>query len=226
MIKENLHIAMIMDGNRRWAVANGKNKLLGHKAGAEKLKEVIKWCVDIKSRALTLYTFSTENFNRSKEEIESLFKLFRSYFKDLLESKEVTENNIKIKFLGKLDMFPDDLRQQMLEANEKTKDHSGLNLNFCVAYGGHQEIIDAVNKILKLGKESITEEEFEDYLYLKDQPDLVIRTGGAVRLSNFLSWQTAYSEWFFVDDYWPGLTKETFDGILEQFQERQRNFGK
>ncbi|MBW2998986.1 di-trans,poly-cis-decaprenylcistransferase [Candidatus Woesearchaeota archaeon] len=226
MVNEKLHIAMIMDGNRRWAVANGKNKLLGHKAGAEKLKEVIKWCNDIKCRALTLYTFSTENFNRSEDEVASLFKLFKSYFAELLKTKEIKEHQVRVRFLGKLDMFPDDLRQLMIDTNERTKDYTGMQLNFCVAYGGHQEIIDAANKALKSGKETITEEDFEDYLYLKDKPEIVVRTGGAMRLSNFLSWQTAYSEWFFVKDYWPGLTKETFDGILEEFENRQRNFGK
>jgi len=224
-MQENLHIAMVMDGNRRWAVENGKNKLQGHKYGAEKLKEAIQWCSDIKARALTVYAFSTENFKRAEEEVTSLYALMKKYFKDLMESKEIADNEIQINFLGKLSMFPQDLQDLMNEYHEKTKNHSGFKLNFCVAYGGHQELVDAVNKAVEKG-EKVTEESFEELLYMQDKPDLVIRTGGAVRMSNFLPWQTAYSELFFLETYWPALTKEMFLDILEQFDVRKRNFGK
>jgi len=122
-------------------------------------------------------------------------------------------------------MFPQDLQDLMNEYHEKTKNHSGFKLNFCVAYGGHQELVDAVNKAVEKG-EKVTEESFEELLYMQDKPDLVIRTGGAVRMSNFLPWQTAYSELFFLETYWPALTKEMFLDILEQFDVRKRNFGK
>ncbi len=221
---ENLHIAMIMDGNRRWAVEQGMSKLKGHMKGAEKLKEVLNWCKEVKVRALTLYTMSTENFKRPQEELDELFRLFRKHFKELLESKEVKENKVKIRFLGKLSLLPEDVQELMVKVTEQTKDYDGYDLNFCIGYGGRQEILNAVNKAVKDGNE-VTEESFSKLLYLKDSPDLVIRTGGALRTSNFLPWQSAYSEWFFPKEYWPALTKELFLGILEQFKARKRNFG-
>ncbi len=226
-MKENLHLAMIMDGNRRWAVKNGLPKLEGHKKGAENLRNVIKWCEQLKVRALTLYAMSTENFNRTEIEKQALFMLFKKCFKEILESDEVKEKKIKIKFLGNLSMFPKDLQELMNQVEKVTNDNDGFRLNFCMAYGGRQEILNAVNKAIKAGKE-LTEEEFENNLYMKDSPEIVIRTGGkeAMRTSNFLPWQTAYSEWFFLKTYWPALTKEELVQIIDEFESRKRNFGK
>jgi len=224
-MKEDLHIAMIMDGNRRYGQKNLGNKLQGHSKGGEKLKEVIKWCSKKDIKILTLYTFSTENFNRSQEELFAIFKLFRKYFKELLEEKSLKEKGLKIKFLGKLDLFPADLQEMMNEIIAKTAHNDKHTLNFCMGYGGHQEIMDAVNKAIKLGNE-VSEKDFEKLLYMEEKPDIVLRTGGNIRTSNFLPWQTAYSEWYFLEEMWPEITTEKLDWILEDFTKRQRNFGR
>lgn len=223
---ENLHIAMVMDGNRRYGEKSLNNKLQGHSKGAENLQKVIDWSLKSKLKILTLYTFSTENFNRTEEEVNELFNLFRKYFKEFTKKEdELKEKGIKIKFIGKLELFPLDLQEIMNELTAKTAQYDNLTINFCMGYGGHQEIIDAVNKAIELGNK-INEEDFEQLLYLKEKPDIVLRTGGNVRTSNFLPWQTAYSEWYFLEEMWPELTPEKLDWIIEDFSKRKRNFGK
>lgn len=224
-MQENLHIAMIMDGNRRWAVREGMPKLKGHRYGAEKLKEVLEWCEELKLRALTVYALSTENLKRSEEEVSSLFGLMKEYFKKLFNNEKFKEKGVKVQFLGKLELLPEDLREVMKNISEETKDNNNYTLNFCIAYGGHQEIIDAANRAIEKG-EKVTKESFEDLLYMKDQPEIVIRTGGAMRTSNFLPWQTAYSEWFFPKEFWPEMSKELIVKTIEEFEQRKRNFGK
>lgn len=216
---------MIMDGNRRWAVREGMPKLKGHRYGAEKLKEVLEWCEELKLRALTVYALSTENLKRSEEEVSSLFGLMKEYFKKLFNNEKFKEKGVKVQFLGKLELLPEDLREVMKNISEETKDNNNYTLNFCIAYGGHQEIIDAANRAIEKG-EKVTKESFEDLLYMKDQPEIVIRTGGAMRTSNFLPWQTAYSEWFFPKEFWPEMSKELIVKTIEEFEQRKRNFGK
>ncbi len=222
---DDLHIAFILDGNRRWAVENNLPKLMGHRKGAETLKKTIKWCSELNIKDVTLYGFSTENFKRGEEEKTSLFNIMRKYFKQIGENKDIHSNEVQVNFLGKLSMFPEDLQQIMKDVEEKTKDYKKHSLNFCVAYGGHEELTQAVNKAIKLNK-PITDEEFANLLYMTKQPDIVIRTGGAMRTSNFLPWQTAYSEWFFIKEHWPAFSKERLIEIIAEFKARKRNFGK
>lgn len=221
---DNLHIAMIMDGNRRWAVQQGMSKLEGHKYGAKKLEDVLEWCKELGVRELTLYTFSTENFNRSELEVKALLNLFREYFKRFRKEKKKLEG-VKVSFIGDKSLFPEELQNLMDQIMDETKENSKYFLNFCMGYGGRKEILNAVNKAINYGKE-LNEEDFEEYLYLKDQPHIVVRTGGKVRTSNFLPWQTVYSEWFFPETYWPALTKQELKDIIEEFKNRKRNFGK
>ena len=222
---DDLHVAFVLDGNRRWAVENQLPKLMGHHHGAKTLKKSIKWCVELGIKDITVYGFSTENFKRSEEETKSLFNIMKKYFSELLTSKEIYDNEIQVRFIGKLDLFPEDLQKVMKEVEAKTKDYTKHSFNLCVAYGGHEEIVQAANKAIALGK-PITEEEFANLLYLNKQPDLVIRTGGAMRTSNFLPWQSAYSEWFFIKEHWPAFSKERLVELIAEFKERKRNFGK
>ncbi|MBT3304220.1 di-trans,poly-cis-decaprenylcistransferase [Candidatus Woesearchaeota archaeon] len=222
---DDLHVAFVLDGNRRWAVENQLPKLMGHHHGAKTLKKSIKWCVELGIKDITVYGFSTENFKRSEEETKSLFNIMKKYFSELLTSKEIHDNEIQVRFIGKLDLFPEDLQKVMKEVEAKTKDYTKHSFNLCVAYGGHEEIVQAANKAIALGK-PITEEEFANLLYLNKQPDLVIRTGGAMRTSNFLPWQSAYSEWFFIKEHWPAFSKERLVELIAEFKERKRNFGK
>jgi len=223
---EKLHIAMIMDGNRRYGQKTLGNKLKGHSKGADNLEKVVDWSLKKKVSILTLYTFSTENFNRAEEEVNELFNLFRKFFNDFKKREdELNKKGIKIKFLGKLDLFPSDLQEMMNELTIKTSHNETLTINFCMGYGGHQEILDAVNKAIELGSK-VTEKDFEELLYMKEQPHIAIRTGGNIRTSNFLPWQTAYSEWYFLEEMWPELSEKKLDEIIEDFSNRKRNFGK
>ncbi|MGM5484139.1 MAG: polyprenyl diphosphate synthase [Nanobdellota archaeon] len=219
---EKLHIAVIMDGNRRWAEKNGLNKLEGHKYGAKKLENFIIWCEKLNVKEMTIYTLSTENLKRTKKEIESLYNLFRSFLKKI---DEKIPEETRINFLGDMNLFPDDLREKMEEIKSKTKKKSKYILNFCMGYGGRDEIIKAVNKAIKEGEE-IDEKGFENLLYTKSSPDIVIRTGGKIRTSNFLPWQAVYSEWFFIEKLWPDIDKNDLTYIIKNFYSRQRNYGK
>ena len=205
-----MHVAIIIDGNRRWAVKNKLPKLLGHAKGAETLKSLIKSAKDLDIQTLTLYALSIENLGRSEEELDSLFELFRKYLDEI--SREMKD--VRIRFVGELYLLPKDIQETMNEIMEKTYQHS-RTINFCVAYGGREEIIQAARK-----------GDIAKHLYIEESPDLVIRTGGDIRTSNFMPWQTVYSEWFFVDKYWPAFTIDDLKEILEEFSKRDRNFGK
>ena len=217
-----LHIAFVMDGNRRWAVSQGKSKLEGHKHGSENLKKIIEWGKEKGLRMMTFYTFSTKNFQRSEPEKKVLFELFRNFFKEFKDDKE-KKQAYTVRFLGRLHLFPKDIQEGCKKIEEESK--GPLTLNFCFGYGGHEEIVDACNKAIEKG-EKVDEATLSQNMYLQDNPEIVIRTGGAVRTSDFLPWQTAYSEWFFPETFWPGLTTEEIEGIITSFQERKRNFGK
>lgn len=225
------HIAIIMDGNRRYAEKNNLPAGKGHDKGAEKVKEALKWCREIGVKELTLYTFSVQNFNRSEDEKHYLFNLLNKHFDRLKDDKELYENKIRIRVIGKKELFPKDVRKRLEEIEERTKHHDKFLLNFAMAYGGREEIVDACRKIAKDVKESkinvddIDEELINKSMYLSSKPDLVIRTGGDYRTSNFLTWQTPYSEWFFPETLWPEFSKEDFMEIIGQFKSRERRFG-
>lgn len=226
------HVAFILDGNRRYAKKLGLQPWKGHVYGMKKLEEVFKWCQELGINELTLYSFSTENFNRTKQEISFLFKLFKKKFYEIKNNRDIFQNKIKVNVIGKIEMFPTDIKNAMLEAVQKTKNNKKLTVNFALAYGGRQEITDAVKKIakeVKIGKlkvEDINENLITKNLYLQNEPDLVIRPGGEIRTSNFLTWQSVYSELIFLDKLWPEFTKNDLLWCINEFKRRERRFGK
>ena len=231
-----MHIGVILDGNRRYAKKNNIHAWEGHKEGAKKIDELIEWCKEIKIKELTLYAFSIENFERPEKEKAVLFNLFRAKIKKLKKDKKIEEDKIGINFIGRLDMFPKDIYEGMQELMERTKNNNNNNnkfkINFAMAYGGRQEIVDAVKKISnsvkkgELKEEEIDEKVVGENIYLSDEPDLIIRPGGERRVSNFLIWQSYYSEWYFTDKLWPEFTKEDFVDAVKDFKNRERRFGR
>lgn len=223
-------IGIIMDGNRRWAKKNNLPKLEGHRRGYLKFKDTVIWAKDAGVKNLIVYALSTENWNRSKEEISYFLDLFRIIVIEELDT--LKKDNTRIIFAGDLSRFPKDIQDMMKQAEEETKNNTEYTLVLAASYGGRAEILHAVNQLLlnetKRGVRSITEEEFKKYLWTSGipDPDLIIRTGGAKRLSNFLPWQSIYSELFFSDTFWPDFSKEEFTSILEDFSTRQRRMGK
>lgn len=220
------HIAIILDGNRRWAKERGKMAWDGHKAGFDKVKELFKWARELGIKELSLYCFSMQNFKRDSKEVSFLMKIFEKAAKDVLTDKDVHDNKVKTRFIGRLHLLPPRVQEAAKKAMESTKDYDNYIVNFCVAYGGREEIIDAVNKAVE-NNEKVDEESFGKYLYINSNPDFVIRTSGEYRLSNFLTWHTTYSEWFFLDKYWPDFSKEDLENCISDFKgKRQRRFGK
>ena len=227
------HIAIILDGNRRFAKKLGMKPWKGHEFGMKKLEELLKWCIELGIKELTLYSFSTENFSRSKDEIDFLFGLFKKKFSELKKNEGIIKNNVRINVIGRTEMFPAGMKKSMLEAVEKTKGNRKLIVNFALAYGGRQEIEDAFKNIAKniqggkLKSEDINENLIKQNLYLQSEPDLVIRPGGEIRTSNFLTWQSVYSEWIFLKDkLWPEFTKQDLENCIEEYSKRERRFGK
>ncbi len=226
------HIGIIMDGNRRFAKRLMAKPWKGHEWGAKKLQNVLEWCQELKIHELTLYTFSIQNFNRPKEEFDYLMNTFVEHFDKLKEDKRIYENKIRINVIGRISLFPEKVQKRIKEIMELTKDHDNYIINFAMAYGGREEVIDAAIKIaeqvkkgkLDIGK--INEDIFEDYLYMKDKPDLIIRTGGEKRTSNFLAFQGAYSEYIFIEKMWPEFEKQDFVNCINEYSERKRRFGK
>ncbi len=220
------HIAIILDGNRRFS---RKHKLVlwkGHELGAKKVEELLDWCYELGVKELTLYSFSTENFNRNEREVGFLMNLFKNQLKRLRDDKRLDKNEIRVNFIGRLALFPKDIQDEMEDIMEKTKKYDKFTVNFAMGYGSRQEIVDAVNKLLKKGIKEVGEKEFENYLYLKDAPDLLIRPGGELRVSNFLLWQMAYTELYFTERLWPEFTKKDLIKAIEDFKCRERRFGK
>ncbi len=226
------HIGIIMDGNRRFAKRLMAKPWQGHEWGAKKLEQVLSWCQEYKIKEITIYTFSMQNFNRPKKEFDFLMKLFSENFNKLKDDKRIYENKIRINVIGRLWLFPEHVRNSLYEIMELTKDHDKHIVNFAMAYGGQEEVIDAAIKIAEKVKKGeldikdINEEVFKKNLYTPDEPDLIIRTGGEKRVSNFMSYQGAYSEYIFVEKMWPDLEKEDFAMCLEEYAERKRRFGK
>lgn|SRR3989338_3464078 len=226
MKKGPLHIAIILDGNRRYAQKHKLALWKGHELGAKKVEDLMDWCNELGVKELTLYSFSTENFNRSKNEIDYLMNLFRKQISKLKKDKRLDKNKIRVNFIGRLSLFPKNIQKEMRELMEKTRKNNGFIVNFAMGYGGRQEIVDAVNKLLSKGVKEIDEKGFEDYLCLKDKPDLLIRPGGEMRISNFLLWQMAYTEFYFTDKLWPEFTKKDLVMAVEDYKKRERRFGK
>lgn len=228
------HVGIIMDGNRRLAKRLMMKPWKGHEWGAERLQKVLQWCEELKIKELTLYSFSIENFNRPKEEFDYLMDLFNRECNKFLEGDgyKINQRGLKINFIGRISMFPQELQDKMHHIMDSTRNNTNGTVNFAMAYGGRTEIIDAVKKISDLVKsgnlsiDEINEQSFKDFLYTKDEPELIIRTGGEKRTSNFLPYQSAYSEWIFVDKYWPEFEKEDFLACINEFQSRERRFGK
>jgi len=220
------HAAIIMDGNRRFAKRLMKEPWKGHEQGAGKLKSVLEWCKEKQLSMLTVYAFSYENFNRPKDEFEYLMKIFDTEISELLSKKEdLAKEGLRIHCLGRISMFPESLHAKMKELMDVTKDNTHFTLNICLAYSGRIELVDAFTALQKSGEE-ISVETIKKHLYIQDEPEIIIRTGGEKRLSNFLTFQSVYSELFFSDSLWPEFSKEEFDSIIDEFNSRDRRFGK
>jgi undecaprenyl diphosphate synthase len=229
--KQPCHIAMIMDGNGRWAKKRFLPRTAGHKAGVEALREIVKECSNLKIKHLTLYAFSTENWKRPKLEVETLMTLLSTYLKK--EVPKLNENNIKITTIGKIDELPNSCIEEINKAVKLTKDNTGLNLNLALNYGSRSDIKNSVIDIVKdfkdgkINIEDITEDTITNYLSTKSipDPDLIIRTSGEQRLSNFLMWEAAYSEFYFTDVAWPDFSANELKKAIEVYQNRDRRFG-
>ncbi len=220
-----MHIGIILDGNRRFAKNNKKQFWKGHESGAERVENLLNWCIELKIKELTLYCFSLENFDRSKKEVNFLMDLFKKWFKKLENDKRIIENKVKIKFAGEREKLDKGIQAIMERIERKTEGYDNHIINFAIAYGGKQEIISAVKKMIKENK-SINEKNLQDSLWIKDEPDLIIRTGGEKRMSNFLPWQSTYSEWIFLNKMWPEFTKKDLENAISEFKSRKRRFGK
>jgi tritrans,polycis-undecaprenyl-diphosphate synthase [geranylgeranyl-diphosphate specific] len=219
------HLAIILDGNRRYAKSRGLLSWKGHSYGAENVDNLMDWCLELGIKETTLYALSTENLKRDKEEVDELFNLFRKWFKKFKKDKRVHDNKVKIRFIGDLSLVPEDIKKLALEIEQDTKGYNNFKLNFCFAYGGRLELLNAFNK-LKDKKGKINEQDITNALWLSSEPELIIRTGNVTRTSNFLPWQSVYSEWIFLEKMWPEFTKQDLLACLKEFEERKRNFGK
>lgn len=221
------HIAFIMDGNGRWAKRRGLPRSMGHREGAFALKRVCEACRDLNVKTVTVYALSTENLNRSEKEVNFIFDQAMEFINS--ELKEAIASDLKINIIGNLnhERLPKDVRESCLKAMEETKDCKTYVLNIAFLYGGRDEIVNAVNKIINDKKESVSEEEFENYLYTAGQsdPDLIVRASGEQRISNFLLWQLAYSEFYFSKTLWPDFNRKTVEECILAYQSRKRNFG-
>jgi len=226
------HVAVIMDGNGRWARKIGKERFFGHSSGVSSVKDTIEGSIDIGLKNLTLYVFSMENWKRPKTEVKSLMHLLFSSIGS--ELKNLNKNNIKLSVLGQKDLLPKETRKKLMEAEDETSKNTGLKLNLAISYGSKQEITEAVksisNKVKKniISLENIDEKIINDHLYTRnlDNVDLLIRTGGEIRVSNFLLWQISYAELFFLDLLWPDFKKKHFYQAVIEYQNRSRKFGK
>ena len=222
------HIAIIMDGNRRWAKEHFLPSMMGHKKGVDALKKITRACDDFGVKYLTLYAFSTENWNRKKEEVDFLMDLLATTLKSELD--ELNQNNVKMNFIGDLSALNQNLQDILEKSIEVTKNNTGVVLTVAINYGARDEIIHAIKNIIKDGKkeDEITQELVSNYLYTKNipDPDLLIRTSGEKRISNYLLWQIAYSEIYVTDTYWPEFDKEKLAQAIVEFGLRQRRWGK
>ena len=227
-MKDNipLHVGIIMDGNGRWARKKGLPRVMGHKVGVESVRSVIRMARKIGIKYLTLYTFSSENWQRPKDEVTYLMQLLKTLL--IREVDELNRQGVRIRAIGRLENLGREVLEALNYAVEKTKNNNELNLYLALSYGGRQEIVDAVNRILKSGLEEVDEENFRNFLYDPDLPDvdLLIRTAGEYRISNFLLWHTAYAELYITDVLLPDFREEEFLKAIEDYSKRIRKFGK
>jgi undecaprenyl diphosphate synthase len=226
--KTPTHIAIIMDGNGRWAAARGLPRLEGHRAGTENLRQIIRASVDFGVKYLTLYAFSTENWGRPKEEVNGLLTILESVIDR--ELKELKEEGVRIVHVGRLEAMPKKVREKVRHSMEITQNNDTLILNIAWNYGGRDEILYAIQQIIKSGiaADAITEDVITQHLFTSGSPDpdLIIRTSGEMRVSNFLIWQSAYSEWYFTPTLWPDFNKDELKKAIEEYSHRKRRFGK
>jgi len=228
------HIAIIMDGNRRFAKELGLSWEAGHIFGKEKIEEVLDWCFDLGINVLTIYAFSTENFKRSEKEVKTLMLLLKQELDQAKGDSRIHQNKVRIRILGHLESLPKDIQQSAQSIMDMTKTYKTYHLNIALAYGGREEIIQAIQHMasdIKKGKlkvKDISQKTVSSYLYTSGlpDPDLILRTSGEERISNFLLWQLAYSELYFSDVYWPALQKRDFLQAIRTYQQRKRRFGK
>ncbi|MBU0472518.1 MAG: di-trans,poly-cis-decaprenylcistransferase [Nanoarchaeota archaeon] len=226
------HVAIILDGNRRFAKRLMIKPWKGHEWGAKKVENLLNWAKELDIRELTLYAFSMQNMNRPKDEFDFLMNLFRKEFSKMENDSRLEKDKIRINFIGRIHLLPKDLYELFQRIMDKTKNNDKYTINFAIAYGGREEVVDAVMKLsadVKKGivdADKVNEELFKNYLYTPDEPDLVIRTGGDRRTSNFLIWQSNYSEWFFLEKTWPEFEKEDLIAIINDYTARERRFGK
>jgi len=229
------HIAIILDGNRRWASENELHPWLGHKKGAETVEQLLDWCEKLGVKFVTLYAFSTENFRRSPKEVEEIMRIAKEEFSKLLTDERIHRDKVHVKVIGRVNLLPKSLQQLIADVENATKDYDNRFLNFAFAYGGRAEILDAAKMIAEkvrdgeLKLDDINESMFEKHLYTahmpKQDPDLIIRTSGEERLSGFLLWQSAYSELAFLDVYWPDFRLIDLLRAIRTFQTRKRRYG-
>ena len=225
------HIAFIMDGNGRWAKKRLLPRSLGHKEGVDRIEETVALCKEFGIKAMTLFCFSTENWKRSKEEVDYLFDLFDSFFKN--NADRLKKEGCRIRVMGEMSRLPESTQKYAKEAIEKTKDNEIITLNICLNYGGRDEIVKACRRIASEAKSGminpldITEEIFENHMMCTGLPpvDVMVRTSGEQRISNFVLWELAYAELIFIDDYWPDFKRPQFIKVLEEFTKRDRRFG-
>lgn len=231
-MNEIKHIGIILDGNRRFSKKLMQEPWKGHEYGAKKVEQLLEWCKECDIKELTLYAFSMQNFNRPKIEFNYLMKVFKDSFDKLRDDTRIMDYGIKIRIIGRIHLFPKDVQDAINYIIKKTENNSNYIINFALAYGGQEEVIDAIKQIgRKIEKGEITSEEVtkelvSKNLYMEDQPDFIIRTGGDHRTSNFLIWQSWYSEWFFLEKTWPEFEKEDLINCITEFKNRERRFGK
>jgi len=227
------HIAIIMDGNRRFARELGLSLEAGHLFGKEKIEEVLDWCFELGIPVLTVYAFSTENFKRSEREVKTLMSLLKQELDQAKEDSRIHRNKVRVRILGRLEALPKDIQQSAQSIMQMTRSYKTFNLNIALAYGGREEILQAIQHMasdIKKGKlkvKDISQNTVSSYLYTRGlpDPDLILRTSGEERISNFLLWQLAYSELYFCDVYWPALQKRDFLQAIRSYQKRKRRFG-
>ena len=226
--KSPRHIAIIMDGNGRWARKRGLPRIAGHRAGTENLRKIIRACVDLGVQYLTIYAFSTENWARPKEEVEGLMGILEDVVEN--ETAELNSEGVQIRHIGRLEQLNPRLQKKITQAIDLTKNNRRLILSIAWNYGGRDEILLAVKKIISEGipEEKVNEKLISSHLFTDGipDPDLIIRTSGEMRTSNFLMWQSAYSEWYFTDTLWPDFSKEELQKALQDFESRERRYGK
>jgi len=220
------HVAIIMDGNGRWAKRRGLPRVYGHREGAKRVEDILDISRKIGIKWLSVFAFSTENWARPKEEVDAIMSLLVEYINKKIPY--LVENNVRLRFMGRIDRLPDMIKRSVEEGEKATERCTGMNFVVALNYSGKAEIIDAVNRVLKEGKKEISEEDFRKYLYIPEMPDpdLLIRTSGEERISNFMLWQMAYTEFYFTETLWPDFDQDEFIKALYEYQSRERRFGK